>query len=190
MNKVTTVVDADSRGKYKNLCDMIDRTNKVKPKPEDVQILRQMLAECPKLWRVAGHMATLVSEARINGWNTSALVKESVKHGMEVLRADLGFAQAPPLEQMLIEHVVLCWVNLHMVELVHNDRLTASHTIEAGLYWDRRLSTAQRRYTRAVESLTKVRALTAATRLIEARTEAASAAKRVSNLRTLNALTA
>lgn len=78
---------------------------------------------------------------------------------MEVLRDDLGFAEAPPLERLLIEQVILCWVNLQMLELVHNDRLAANHTPEAGLYWDPRLSTAQRRFMRATESLARVRKL-------------------------------
>ena len=69
-------------------------------------------AERPKLWRVAGNMATLASEATVNRWNATPFVKESVKRGREVLRDDLGFAEAPPLERLLIEQVILCWVNL------------------------------------------------------------------------------
>jgi hypothetical protein len=190
MSESTTVVDTDSFKEIKNLRDLIDRTNKEKPKPADVQELRRVLADSPKLWRVAGNMATLASEAAVNRWNATPFVKESVKRGMEVLRDDLGFADAPPLEKLLIEQVVLCWVNLHMLELVHNDRLAENHTTEAGLYWDRRLSTAQRRFVRATESLARVRKLTSATRLQDARTEATSAAKTVNNMRTLKALTA
>ncbi len=104
---------------------------------------------------------------------------------MEILRGDLGFADAPPLERLLIEQVVLCWVNLHMLELRHNDRLAGNHSTEAGLYWDRRLSTAQRRFTRATESLAKVRVLTGAARLTNARADAARAAKGVNNVRLL-----
>lgn len=187
MSEATAVVDTDSFKEIKNLRDLIDRTNKEKPKPADVQELRRVLAESPKLWRVAGQMATLASEAAVNRWNATPFVKESVKRGMEVLRDDLGFADSPPLEKLLIEQVILCWVNLHMLELVHNDRLANSHTTEAGLYWDRRLSNAQRRFVNATESLARVRKLTSATLLQEARR---GAAKRVNNVRTLKALTA
>jgi hypothetical protein len=187
---MTTVVDTDSFGEYKKVRDLINRTNREKPKPADVQELRRVLAESPKLWRVAGNMATLASEAAVNRWDATPFVKESVKRGMEVLRDDLGFASAPPLERLLIEQVVLCWVNLHMLGVVHSYRLVESHTTETGLYWDRRLSTAQRRFMRATESLARVRKLTSATRWQDARREAASAAKTVTNMRTLKALTA
>lgn len=190
MREMTIVVKADMFGEYKKVRDLIDRTNKEKPNPEDVQELRRVLAESPKLWRVAGNMATLASESIVHRWDASPFVKESVMRGMEVLRADLGYAEAQPLERLLIEQVVLCWVNLHMLELVHNDRLAERHTTEAGLYWDRRLSNAQRRYMRATESLARVRKLTSATRLHDARTAAASAAKTVNNVRALKALTA
>jgi hypothetical protein len=51
------------------------------------------------------------------------------------------------------------------------------------LYWDRRLTNAQRRFTRAVESLAKVRALTAAARMAESRIE-----RQAGNMRQLKAV--
>jgi hypothetical protein len=55
--------------------------------------------------------------------------------------------------------------------VAHTSKTYESHNTETGLYWDRRLTNAQRRFTRAVESLAKVRALTAAARMAESRTE-------------------
>ncbi|MDQ3805487.1 MAG: hypothetical protein M3416_16870 [Acidobacteriota bacterium] len=43
--------------RYKNLRDLIGRTNKEKPKAADVAELRRILEEDPKLWRAAGDMA-------------------------------------------------------------------------------------------------------------------------------------
>jgi hypothetical protein len=74
--------------------------------------------------------------------------------------------------------------------VAHTSKTYESHNTETGLYWDRRLTNAQRRFTRAVESLAKVRTLSAAARLIESRREAARAAKTVNNVRTLKALSA
>ena len=42
--------------------------------------------------------------------------------------------------------------------------------MEAGLYWDRRLTNAQRHFTRAVESLARVRKHLAAAELLASRT--------------------
>ena len=44
-------------------------------------------------------------------------------------------------------------------------KTTESHPTEAGLYWDRRLNSAQQRYLRAVETLARVRRLAMVTPL-------------------------
>ena len=64
---------------------------------------------------------------------------------------------APPLEKLLIEQILVCYLNLYALEINSAGKLCASHTTEMGLYWDRRLTGAQRRFTRACEALAKVR---------------------------------
>src|ERR1043165_687491 len=112
---------------YQYLQGLVERTNILDPKPEDVEELRRILAEHPSLWRFAGDTARLASDKAIDHWNTTILVKESTKRGMEALRAELGYEAATPMERMLIEQVVLCWVNLNIMELVHTDRLAGNH---------------------------------------------------------------
>lgn len=43
--------------KYQRLRDLINKTNKAEPKPEDLAALRKMLDETPELWRAAGNLA-------------------------------------------------------------------------------------------------------------------------------------
>jgi len=95
---------------------------------------------------------------------------------MKAMREELGYEEAAPMVRMLIEQVVLCWVNLNITELVHNDRLGGNHVAEDGIYWDRRLGNAQRRFTRACESLARVRKLALAAELYGAKLEAAKVA--------------
>ena len=71
----------------------------------------------------------------------------------------MGYDASPPLERLLIEQIVVCHLNLYVLEINSAGKLCASHTTEAGLYWDRRLTSAQRRFTRAVTALAKVRKL-------------------------------
>ena len=170
--------------------DLVHKTNKNDPRPADVAELRQMLSDHRglALWRMVGGIAqaaelTMLSRA---SFLTPAL-RECWSERLRQTRLDLGYNDAPEAEQLLIAHVALCWLRLNLVEHGYTSNTGGEHTLTAGIYWEKRLTAAQKRYTRAVETLAKVRALTAA-RLMESRTEAASAAKRVNNLRTMKAL--
>lgn len=178
---------ADTFEVYQTCYRLVERTNTLDPKPEDVKELRRILAEHPTLWRMAGDTARLASDKAVDQWNTTALVKESTKRGMKALREELGYETAAPMERMLIEQVILCWVNLNIMELVHNDRLAGNHVAEDGLYWDRRLSSAQRRFTHACNSLARVRKLMLVSELHKAQLDIVKASPRqqVKPLRTL-----
>jgi hypothetical protein len=84
---------------------------------------------------------------------------ECWKLRLEAMRSDLGSATSPLLEQLLIQHVTLCWLNLNSVEFKHSNMMKQSITLTLGAYWDKRLSIAQQRFTRACESLARVRRL-------------------------------
>jgi hypothetical protein len=84
---------------------------------------------------------------------------ESARAGVDKLKEDLGYADALPLEKLLITQAALCWLRLNLLERTHWVKTYENHSTETGLYWDRRLLTAQRRFTRACESLARVRKL-------------------------------
>lgn len=156
------IIKASDFEQYKTLRDLISKTNKERPKAEDVAALRRILEEDPKLWRAAGDMARRAVEHVCGKYfDGSAFLRESVLRGMEVLRAELGYTNSPPLEKLLIEQILVCYLNLYLLEMNTAGKLHDSHSTEAGLYWDRRLTGAQRRYTRACESLARVRKLAA-----------------------------
>lgn len=75
------------------------------------------------------------------------------------LRKELGYEGAPILEQLLIQQVALCWLKLNLVELSYSTVMKHSITLTLGMYWEKRLSFAQKRFTRACETLTRVRKL-------------------------------
>jgi hypothetical protein len=138
---------------------IIDKTNKENPKPEDVARLKKMLQESPGLWRVAGDFSEHALWKITEDIDGTPFIIESARAGVEKLKEDLGYAGAPPLEKMLINQVALCWLRLNMLERTHWIKTYENHSTETGLYWDRRLLTAQRRFTRACESLARIRKL-------------------------------
>jgi len=63
------------------------------------------------------------------------------------------------LEQLLIQHAALCWLRLTLAELSYSSSMKGSITLTLGLYLEKRLSMAQKRFTRACETLARVRKL-------------------------------
>ncbi|HET8670642.1 MAG TPA: hypothetical protein VFM05_08480 [Candidatus Saccharimonadales bacterium] len=61
----------------------------------------------------------------------------------------------PLLEKLLIQQAALCWLKLNLVELSYSGTMKQSITLTLGIYWKRRLSAAQRRFTRACETTTR-----------------------------------
>jgi len=82
---------------------------------------------------------------------------ETTQLGLEDLEKQLGYELAPPLERLLIENILNCWLQYHMVENNYTTVMSGSTTLERGAYWDKRLSVVQRRYLRSIETLAKVR---------------------------------
>ena len=104
----------------------------------------------------AGHLAELIV---IDNAHATAGLKECWKHRLQVMKKDLGYAEAPLLEKLLIQQAALCWLKLSLVELSYSGTMKQSITLTLGMYWEKRLSAAQKRFTRACETLSRVRKL-------------------------------
>ena len=104
----------------------------------------------------AGHLAELMV---IDNARATAAVKECWKQRLQALKKDLGYEEAPLLEKLLIQQAALCWLKLNLVELSYSGTMAQSITLTLGIYWEKRLSAAQRRFTRACETLARVRKL-------------------------------
>jgi hypothetical protein len=146
--------------KFEKLRALVKQTHKENPKPEDVAALRKLFNEHPDFWRGVGDMAkrTLDHLCRTY-YQKSAYVQECVMRRVEEMREHLGYSQSSSLERLLIEQILVCYVNLYVLEINSSGKLCESHSSETGLYWDRRLTGAQRRFTRACETLARVRKL-------------------------------
>lgn len=118
------------------------------------------------------------------GYVTSAAVKLRCAQ----LKQELGYADAAPVERLLIEHVVLCHARLGMVEHQHARATgggwqTDSAHLAFCTYWDRRLTLAQKRFDRAVTTLARTRYLLARADAARAVAEQAQAPKPRAGLR-------
>ncbi|HEY4723814.1 MAG TPA: hypothetical protein VII92_18305 [Anaerolineae bacterium] len=134
---------------------LVHKTDLEKPAQKDIAALRRALQQDQALWRRASdlnHMA----HRQLTGKFPPA-IREALYLRLEAMQQDLGYAEAPAIERLLIEQVTTCWLNLQITQLVYAVA-TADLTNSAGAdQWERRLISAQRRYLKAIESLTQVR---------------------------------
>jgi hypothetical protein len=153
MSKAT----AQELGKAKEMMQVFDRCNVDDPSEQDVTAMRGLLKEAPDLWRVVGDMCGVVTRNVIGEMRATPAVKESVLAGREAMRQGLGYEASPLLEQMLIDHLLLCWVRLQLAEHTYTGCIKEGGTLNQGIFWEKRLSAVQRRYLRAVETLARIR---------------------------------
>jgi hypothetical protein len=85
------------------------------------------------------------------------LVQESIRTGIAEMSRALGRDEAPMLEKLLIDQVVICWLNIYDVQYRYANVHSESNTLTFGEYYEKRLTAAQKRYLRACETLARVR---------------------------------
>ena len=84
---------------------------------------------------------------------------EAIAWKLGALRAELSQPSDGPLERLLVDRVMLTWLQVHQAEGMHAQRL-GQLTIEWSDAHQRRIDRAQRRYLAAIRTLAQVRRLT------------------------------
>jgi hypothetical protein len=78
----------------------------------------------------------------------------------DILAKQLDYDAAPPLERLLIDHILTSRLRLIHTENCYNSVVgNQSITFRDGEYWDALLSSTQARFLRAIETLARVRRL-------------------------------
>ena len=103
-----------------------------------------------------GNLANQVEIHLIEFFKHSQVVHITLGVYCKKLRTELGHEKATAIEKGLIDHIVLCWLRLHICELEY-ERSTRGVSLAQADYWERKLSATQKRYLKAVETLARVR---------------------------------
>ncbi len=136
----------------------LQRTNKKNPAKKDVEAMQAALREYPELWRF-GDLARQAQHQIIDKTESSELITACLYQGTVEMRREMGYEAAPPLERLLIEQVLLTWLDYHHTQYQYEGHLHVSIPTAHRDYWDRHINAAQRRYLRAIETLARVRKL-------------------------------
>jgi hypothetical protein len=155
---------ADPRRQWR---EALRAANVQRPPAGAVEAFKRATEECEAAkvapWRdIQSPLASACDVALMKAGDilTDAILEVWRKQARE-LRDELGFNAAPALERGLIEHVVLCWSRLALMEIRYSAVMAASNTLKNVEHTERRLTEAQKRYARACAALAKVRKLSA-----------------------------
>lgn len=97
------------------------------------------------------------------GWQVvPVLMREADWKGVVDLGSELAAETArdgtvPPTERLIIEPVIIMWAQFYAVQIKYERSMYGSHPLKRGRYWKQRLNAAQRRYLRALRTLSNVR---------------------------------
>jgi len=139
---------------------VLKRANRDNPDAATMEELRRLFDQYPELWQNIMSEIQSVRVSIITSMTDNGVMQEAFTRHAAALREGLGYAAASPLERTLIEHIEACWLRLHRAELAYSRVMgAASVTLAHGDYMERKLTHAQGRYLRAVETLARVRRL-------------------------------
>ena len=122
--------------------------------------LRRRFDGTPAAWEPFGNVAAHAQRAWMRlAAGSNPLVDEGIRQTSAALRAQLLGEAPSPLERLLVERIVACWL-----QLAYADHHAASFEQQGGRfaegeYWQRQQDRAHRRYLSAIRSLVQVRRL-------------------------------
>ena len=122
--------------------------------------LRSYLDAHPDVWSLCGDLAAQALELWVGLLaGRDLVVAESVRRKADDLRAELAGPSPSPLEALLADRVVACWVQVHHADALYAQ--TASQRSGPGFRGEllKRQESAQRRYLASIRQLAAVRKL-------------------------------
>ena len=123
-------------------------------------LLREALVADPSIWQEYGDLAAQAQEAWLQLLaGTDHLLAESVRLKLAALRQELGAECASPLEKLLIERIVACWLQTHYADALYAQARGPQSTASVRQELMKRQESSQRRYLAAIKQLALVRKL-------------------------------
>src|SRR5262249_9715602 len=119
--------------------------------------VRELIKQ-PHILEVCGNAANHAENALIRkfaGKNLAA--EEGLRLKLDCLRADLAGPTPSPLERLLAERIAACWLHVNYLEARYgrNDNMT----LDVGMYYQKAIDRAHKRYLFAIKTLAVIRKL-------------------------------
>jgi hypothetical protein len=119
--------------------------------------LRPLINRTPGAWETAGNLAIRAENGLVSvAAGTDEMLTEALTRKLATLKKELG--GATPLERLLVERVVACWLHVYYIDALYANRLNEI-TWAQSEYFQRRQDRAHRQYLLAIRTLAQVRRL-------------------------------
>ncbi|MGO9177913.1 MAG: hypothetical protein ACLQBX_15325 [Candidatus Limnocylindrales bacterium] len=156
MRDPASLWDADHQATLRALVQRADRGDQTA-----LPGVRQVFAAAPGIWDAYGDLAATAQNVLVNlVAGKSALTREALQRRLAAMRAELEGPNASPLEGLLVERVVACWLQSYSADL-SLARALKELPLKDVEYFQRRQDQAARQYLKALVSLAQVRRLLA-----------------------------
>lgn len=144
--------------------ELVEKTNKAKPKESDMVALRAYFDEHPAFAASIGNTQKMIFNSILeSAAGESEFGRETMRRFIANMKTELGYQTSTFVEQMLIDEIAMRWLRLQVMENDHKNTTYREHRFTEGMYYDKRLHLAQARYLKAIETLAKVRKMIAQT---------------------------
>ncbi|MHC4093344.1 MAG: hypothetical protein ACYSVY_24250 [Planctomycetota bacterium] len=155
--RTDTTAAADDPGTLlARACQRADRSNSTR---KDAEAFARLLRQYPHALDKTTDLAAKAVDEAISRAHATPAVREVLRFSTDQLKSSLGYDKANLIERLLIDQVVVCYLRLNLTEQRYEIVMSDTHTLRLGAYWEKKVSAAQRRYLRAVETLARVRKL-------------------------------
>jgi len=122
-------------------------------------VIGQVFDLIPSVWDAYGDLAAAAEDALVELWAPdSALTREGLRRKLTAMRTELAGPGASPLERLLAERAVACWLQSYHADFAYARALKELPPKETEPY-QRRQDRAARQYLKALRSLAEVRRL-------------------------------
>lgn len=120
--------------------------------------VRELLAKPGAAALLGGDMAKNARDALLRAFcGTNLYAVEAATKHMADLCAELAGANPTPVERLLAERAVACWLHLAHLESVYAGKQSMS--LELGMYYQKAIDRTHKRYLSALKALADVRRL-------------------------------
>ena len=122
--------------------------------------LRAKLASAPAAWQLFGNLASQAQHAWIRiSAGSNPFMEEAIHQTSVALRTELLGAAPSPLERLLVERIVACWLQVQYADRQAATFEQTGGRFAQGEYWQRQQDRTHHRYLSAIRALAQVRRL-------------------------------
>ncbi len=121
--------------------------------------LRELFDAKPTRWETVGNMALQAECSLVQvASGDNEVLEEAIYKKLNNMKKDLAGSAPTPLERLLVERVVACWLQVYYADAIYMQNMK-NLSIEVGAYYQQRQDRAHRRYMSAIRTLAQVRRL-------------------------------